>query len=783
MRNEPRVLCRHVSADCVLTPECELTLLKHCICDVVDRRYQPAKHEELSIVHCKNRRSALRARTAHLARPCGPVPTYTVELPQRPANCGGWIHRWQPAATTMKPEALEAELEGIVMKYKHERTHYMEGMMALLHRLNDHGESRKLQVRQGFFLQLYSMFQGATQCKPGLIGWFSPSCAQSFATMLLSFISEMSENTLLNSLLLCSARYTTLGPLLPEFVDTRVSKRRETFAGVPLPEEPNTPLATLLRSLLQEIKGLCAEGRARAEIVRTMQRRRTDVLTKERMWGGYGGGGRTYGGDGGSAWGGEGGGGGGGRRGVTFGGVYEGGGGGGGAGGYSGYGGGGGGYGGGYDLEAMTQDTEKQVVEELDATSRLSELRKEHTTGVARARLPPDASQAIEKLQQIVHHGVMLEQDHVRRPPVSDHSCEARQLLPVGNWEALSEEGVALDDCAICIGTGDGGRLQTLRCGHVFCRPCIASHYSKCREERRALACPMCRRPADVGEVHVVSREECVGFCGAPLGVLGLEQYVHHVERAALSEVEVGSTLCFDVSQHPDARSKVAVDMQGRLEKDVAVYARQQNSARVARCSFIDAPSVVADSAARAAALEHLATLSTALTDARACDAEFVRTALPLLLEKASAVGAAPPSAPPADHAAREIFMLRQLAESERRAPLDLLFCLLISSSGLDDLRAANPFITEGDAQDVFNLTTACVLHASRIGQINRAVSEATGLSRLISAGAEAGAITFKAQTLAEQLLTRRHYTEQPAGGDAAVATFDPRFLLFECVA
>ena len=30
----------------------------------------------------------------------------------------------------------------------------------------------------------------------------------------------------------------------------------------------------------------------------------------------------------------------------------------------------------------------------------------------------------------------------------------------------------------------------------------------------------MCRRPAGVGEVHVVSREDCSRFCGAPLEVL-----------------------------------------------------------------------------------------------------------------------------------------------------------------------------------------------------------------------------------------------------------------------
>ena len=55
----------HVSADCLLTPEEELTLLKKCICDVADRRFSKEKgHTPLGVALCKNRRTALRARAA-----------------------------------------------------------------------------------------------------------------------------------------------------------------------------------------------------------------------------------------------------------------------------------------------------------------------------------------------------------------------------------------------------------------------------------------------------------------------------------------------------------------------------------------------------------------------------------------------------------------------------------------------------------------------------------------------------------------------------------------------
>ena len=53
----------HVSADCLLTPEEELTLLKKCICDVADARYQANLRLTLRhVLFCRNRRAELRAR-------------------------------------------------------------------------------------------------------------------------------------------------------------------------------------------------------------------------------------------------------------------------------------------------------------------------------------------------------------------------------------------------------------------------------------------------------------------------------------------------------------------------------------------------------------------------------------------------------------------------------------------------------------------------------------------------------------------------------------------------
>ena len=71
-----------------------------------------------------------------------------------------------------------------------------------------------------------------------------------------------------------------------------------------------------------------------------------------------------------------------------------------------------------------------------------------------------------------------------------------------------------------------------------------------------------------------------------PLDVLRLEKTVRRFARLEQGYEEVGSSLGFDVSAHPDARSKVARDMQARLEADATEYASQLNSSTAARCLF-----------------------------------------------------------------------------------------------------------------------------------------------------------------------------------------------------
>ena len=93
-------------------------------------------------------------------------------------------------------------------------------------------------------------------------------------------------------------------------------------------------------------------------------------------------------------------------------------------------------------------------------------------------------------------------------------------------------------------------------------------------------------------------------FRTAPLDVLDLARYIEHKPRSHLGDNlqrrHADPELPFEVSAHPEAKSKVAIDMIARLRTDVIEYASQHNSSLLPRCTFLaDAESVVADGAVR----------------------------------------------------------------------------------------------------------------------------------------------------------------------------------------
>ena len=180
---------QHVSANCRLSDDEELMLLKHCVCDPDDRRFDDTIHSIYSVLLCKNRRSALRA---HIAAADGTVVECAVALPPRPVEWG-WIYQWQPQMLHTTQAQLDAFLPEVAMKYNHTRTLQLDGMLSMLTMLNTKGAlPAGVSLATGGFLVLYNMLQGATQCRV-----HSSNCSQSFATLLLAFYPDLKDAPLL----------------------------------------------------------------------------------------------------------------------------------------------------------------------------------------------------------------------------------------------------------------------------------------------------------------------------------------------------------------------------------------------------------------------------------------------------------------------------------------------------------------------------------------------------------------------------------------------------------
>ena len=138
----------HVSADCRLPEEDELSLLVHCVCDPADPRYDPNVHAIVKVYMCKNRRSELRARMAMQTEGGGKLEC-NVELPPRPA-ASRWMRLWNVGVLHTTDDELAELLEGLEMKHKSQRAVTMDGLQATLGSLNKKDQGAELKIEAGF---------------------------------------------------------------------------------------------------------------------------------------------------------------------------------------------------------------------------------------------------------------------------------------------------------------------------------------------------------------------------------------------------------------------------------------------------------------------------------------------------------------------------------------------------------------------------------------------------------------------------------------------------------
>jgi thiol-disulfide isomerase/thioredoxin len=382
----------HVTAGCRLSHEEELMLLKHCVCDPADNKFNPKIHTVFGVLVNKNRRSQLRAKAAGKDE-C------SIEVPPTPKG-RPWVYEWDDTGLDISAAGLDALVESsdFAKNYRHQSS--LDGVTSILETWGNLMQCEKAQnyrtayaLNNGYFLFLYDLFSGRTTIK-----LFTENCGASFATMCLSILPDVyrslgdpdggqndKDRGLLSSLLLTLARKPGLGEFLPHMsaqLDPKAAAKGKGQRGGE--RDISEDAKVLLRSVLQDLQHI---ARADESNMRRMLSRRVDAETKKRMF--------TYGGGGGF-----------GGKGMGFGGY---------------------GYGQTFSqLEEIAKETEQKLELQLGSMVEWPELRNLAGQWREKAAVLPvgSATNTFQLSFSNVHERWVL-------PRVSDHSCDSRTLCPV----------------------------------------------------------------------------------------------------------------------------------------------------------------------------------------------------------------------------------------------------------------------------------------------------------------------------------------------------------------
>eukprot|EP01087_Luapelamoeba_hula_P004848 TRINITY_DN1482_c0_g1_i1.p1 TRINITY_DN1482_c0_g1~~TRINITY_DN1482_c0_g1_i1.p1 ORF type:complete len:4317 (-),score=602.49 TRINITY_DN1482_c0_g1_i1:51-13001(-) len=292
-------------------------------------------------------------------------------------------------------------------------------------------------------------------------------------------------------------------------------------------------------------------------------------------------------------------------------------------------------------------------------------------------------------------------------------------------------------------------------------------------------------------------------FAAAPLATIEIEKYVLYMTREQMGRGPVSSEVPFDVSQHSQAKSAVALSMVARLENDMKTYAEQQNDGQTAKCVHLldqDIEKYVLKNSEDASAcldkaIDHLQQLTESLLKLRDADSQYVTQAIPFVTETSNRVqlpstetgekGKEKGESDNSELREKLRFILKRYCGQETNIWLDYVVGALLSSEWKYDIQKLNPYFAETDIKQTFDVITGIILHANRIGHINRCLSDARDILGLLRvAKAEGGrpnptlfaGLLQKGESLATNLATKRHYIDK--GDDQW--KYDPRFLVFE---
>ena len=174
-------------------------------------------------------------------------------------------------------------------------------------------------------------------------------------------------------------------------------------------------------------------------------------------------------------------------------------------------------------------------------------------------------------------------------------------------------------------------------------------------------------------------------FATSPLECLGLATFIRSEKREGPGGVAVTLTPPFDVSQHPEADSPVAQEMQKRLEDDLKNYEAQLNASTKV-CLAVD----VLDQAPLDSKLAFLGSLEDAVNKQRGLDLAFVQESLVALVRWANHIPGIKDGSAEGDAMSS---WLARYAGREATITSEFLIGALISTKAKEDIQSLNRFL------------------------------------------------------------------------------------------
>ncbi|KAF1780686.1 P-loop containing nucleoside triphosphate hydrolase [Phytophthora cactorum] len=293
---------------------------------------------------------------------------------------------------------------------------------------------------------------------------------------------------------------------------------------------------------------------------------------------------------------------------------------------------------------------------------------------------------------------------------------------------------------------------------------------------------------ASCGELPFVGGKDCPINPEFPLEAIDVKRFITFCDP----EAEVGTTLPFDLSNHPVAQTAAAKDLLKRLGDDIAINAKTVNGSKDAFITGVTPTDLSSpgEQTASSSAVENLQTLIRICEQMRTNDRKMVEAGIATLEMQLNEIrrdihGNAE------QVIAADRFVMQRHVGVYPRVTFDFLTSLLASDSFEVDLKARNPFAVDVTA-DLIEKILLVLFLCSRIVHINRTVQATRALVKHLNGfvAPQSGddwssrvKMTRQAsRDLADVLLSKRYYLHGSAQGTSSEWRFDPRFLVFEYV-